>query len=90
LLERLLGYRVFSDTQGKMNLSLVDIEGALLLVPQFTLVADTRKGMRPGFSRAATPELGQHLFDYLLGSGTGKIRQCSQWKIWCRYTGQFD
>ncbi len=66
LLERLLGYRVFSDHQDKMNLSLIDINGDLLLVPQFTLAADTRKGMRPGFSRAATPEEGQRLFDYLL------------------------
>lgn len=66
LLERLLGYRVFSDQQGKMNLSLTDINGGLLLIPQFTLAADTRKGMRPGFSSAATPEQGQRLFDYLL------------------------
>jgi D-aminoacyl-tRNA deacylase len=66
LLKRLLGYRVFSDHQDKMNLSLIDINGGLLLVPQFTLAADTRKGMRPGFSSAATPEEGQRLFDYLL------------------------
>lgn len=66
LLERLLGYRVFSDEAGKMNLSLIDIGGGLLLVPQFTLPADTRKGMRPSFSSAAPPELGRELFDYLL------------------------
>lgn len=66
LLERLLGYRVFPDTAGKMNLSLADINGGLLLVPQFTLPADTRKGMRPSFSSAAAPELGRELFDYLL------------------------
>jgi D-tyrosyl-tRNA(Tyr) deacylase len=65
LLERLLGYRVFSDEAGRMNLSLRDIQGSLLLVPQFTLAADTKKGMRPGFSRAAEPALGEHLFSYL-------------------------
>ena len=66
LLDRLLGYRVFADTAGRMNLSLTDIEGGLLLVPQFTLAADTRKGARPSFTRAAPPELGAELFDYLL------------------------
>ncbi len=66
LLERLLGYRVFSDDKGRMNLSLQDVDGGLLLVPQFTLVADTHKGMRPSFSSAATPEQGRHLFEYLL------------------------
>ena len=66
LLERLLGYRVFSDREGKMNLSLRDVGGGLLLVPQFTLAADTRKGARPSFTPAAPPELGKVLFDYLL------------------------
>jgi len=66
LLQRLLGYRVFADEQDKMNLSLADTGGGLLLVPQFTLAADTRKGARPSFSSAAPPELGQQLFDYLL------------------------
>lgn len=66
LLQRLLGYRVFPDPEGRMNLSLADIGGGLLLVPQFTLAADTRKGMRPSFTPAASPELGLHLFDYLL------------------------
>ena len=65
LLEKLLGYRVFPDTEGKMNLSLVDIKGGLLLVPQFTLPADTRKGMRPSFSSAAPPIQGKELFEYL-------------------------
>ncbi|MBT3025430.1 MAG: D-tyrosyl-tRNA(Tyr) deacylase [Candidatus Thiodiazotropha sp. (ex Lucina aurantia)] len=65
LLERLLGYRVFNDEAGRMNLSLRDIQGGLLLVPQFTLAADTKKGMRPGFSSAADPEVGKHLFSYL-------------------------
>ena len=61
LIERLLGYRVFADDQGKMNLSLQDIKGGLLLVPQFTLAADTNKGMRPSFSSAAPPEMGEQL-----------------------------
>ncbi len=65
LLERLLSYRVFPDAQGRMNLSLRDIDGGLLLVPQFTLAADTRKGTRPGFSTAAPPALASHLFDAL-------------------------
>ena len=67
LLERLLSYRVFEDQQGRMNLSLRDTSGGLLLVPQFTLPADTRKGNRPGFSTAAEPQLGQRLFEHLLG-----------------------
>jgi D-tyrosyl-tRNA(Tyr) deacylase len=66
LLQRLLGYRVFADKQNKMNLSLLDVHGGLLLIPQFTLPADTRKGMRPSFSSAAPPEFGKRLFDYLL------------------------
>lgn len=65
LLERLLGYRVFADETGRMNLSLTQIDGGLLLVPQFTLVADTRKGTRPGFSGAASPAKGEALFAYL-------------------------
>ncbi len=64
--ERLLGYRVFSDDAGRMNLSLVDIGGGLLLVPQFTLAADTRKGMRPSFTTAAAPEEGRRWFDRLV------------------------
>lgn len=66
LLERLLGYRVFPDGEGKMNLSLRDIAGDLLLVPQFTLAADTRKGARPSFSSAAAPADGERLFHWLL------------------------
>lgn len=66
LLDRLLGCRVFSDSEGKMNLSLKDTGGGLLLVPQFTLAADTRKGNRPSFTGAAPPGEGKRLFDYLL------------------------
>ncbi len=63
LLERILTYRIFPDESGRMNLSLADIDGGLLLVPQFTLAADTRKGTRPSFSSAAAPELGAEMFD---------------------------
>ncbi len=66
LLERLLGYRVFPDDAGKMNLSVRDVGGGLLLVPQFTLAADTTKDARPSFSSAASPETGRALFDYLV------------------------
>ena len=66
LLERLLNYRVFADAEGRMNQSLRDVGGGLLLVPQFTLAADTRKGTRASFTRAAPPEEGRRLFDLLL------------------------
>lgn len=68
LLERLLGYRVFPDAEGRMNLSLAQTGGGLLLVPQFTLAANTRKGMRAGFSTAASPEEGEYLFDQLVAT----------------------
>ena len=64
--ERLLNYRVFADAAGKMNLSLRDIDGGLLLVPQFTLAADTKKGRRPSFTSAATPEHGRMIFELML------------------------
>lgn len=66
LLERVLGYRMFGDRQGRMNLSVADVGGGLLLVPQFTLPADTRSGLRPSFSGAASPESGRTLFEHLL------------------------
>lgn len=66
LLNRILGYRVFPDNNGKMNMSLQEIQGGLLLVPQFTLAADTKKGTRPSFSSAATPEDGEDLFAHML------------------------
>jgi D-tyrosyl-tRNA(Tyr) deacylase len=65
LLERLVNYRVFADIEGRMNLSVADAGGGLLLVPQFTLAADTAKGLRPGFSRAAEPERAERLFAYM-------------------------
>ena len=64
LLTKLLGYRVFSDEAGKMNRSLAGVNGGLLLVPQFTLAADTKSGTRPSFTPAAAPEDGRRLFDY--------------------------
>ena len=68
LLERLLGYRVFPDADGRMNVSLRSRGGGLLLVPQFTLAADTRKGTRAGFTGAAPPALGERLFSYLVAT----------------------
>ena len=68
LLERLLGYRVFSDAQGRMNLSVREVGGGLLLVPQFTLAADTSAGLRPSFSRAAPPDAGARLFEALVAA----------------------
>jgi D-tyrosyl-tRNA(Tyr) deacylase len=64
LLEKMLSYRIFPDANDRMNLSVQDMVGGLLLVPQFTLAADTSKGTRPGFSAAAAPEEGRRLFDY--------------------------
>jgi len=72
LLERLLGYRMFPDVGGRMNLSVSDIGGGLLLVPQFTLAADTKKGMRPSFTPAAVPDEGRRLFEYLAHEARGR------------------
>lgn len=66
LAEKLLRYRVFADSEGKMNLSVLDIRGQVLLVPQFTLAADTEKGLRPSFSSAADPQQGRALFGQLV------------------------
>ena len=66
LVERLIGYRVFSDAGGKMNRSVADVGGGLLLVPQFTLPADTRRGARPSLSNAAPPDTGRRLFDHVV------------------------
>jgi len=66
LAEKILKYRVFSDSEDKMNLSVMDIRGSVLLVPQFTLAADTQKGLRPSFSNAASPEKGLALFTQLI------------------------
>lgn len=66
MLHKLLNYRVFADEQGRMNTSLTDTQGGLLLVSQFTLAADTRSGLRPGFSTAAAPEKAEALFKQLV------------------------
>ncbi len=66
MVNKLLAYRVFSDSDGKMNLSVSDVGGSLLVVSQFTLAADTRKGLRPGFSTAAAPALAEQLYEALI------------------------
>ncbi len=81
LLTKLLAYRVFSDNEGKMNRSVGDVEGGLLLVPQFTLAADTQSGTRPSFTPAAAPEEGRRLFDYFVAQARSKHAQVE--------TGQF-
>jgi D-tyrosyl-tRNA(Tyr) deacylase len=68
LASRLVAYRVFADDAGKMNRSVRDVGGAVLLVPQFTLAADTSGGLRPSFSRAAPPDAGERLFDALVSA----------------------
>jgi len=82
LLERVLGYRIFADELGKMNLSLREVVGSLLIVPQFTLPADTRKGMRPSFTPAAPPEQGKELFDYFVDQ--------ARLQLGCVQTGVFS
>ncbi len=72
LLHKLLNYRVFADNDDKMNLSVTDIQGGLLLVPQFTLAADTKKGMRPSFSSAKAPAEAEQLFSYLLAQAQAR------------------
>jgi len=73
LLERLLAYRIFPDPQGRMNLDVRQSGGGLLLVPQFTLAANTRKGNRPSFTSAAEPAEGERLFDYLAGRAAAQF-----------------
>lgn len=73
LLERIVGYRIFPDDEGRMNLSLRDVSGELMLVSQFTLAADTRSGMRAGFSTAASPDEGRRLFDYLVNTARASL-----------------
>ena len=81
LVERVTSYRVFEDSEGKMNLSVKDVGGSVLVVSQFTLVADTRKGNRPSFSSGATPEQGERLYRYF-------IEQVKTQGLPCQ-TGQF-
>ncbi len=79
--ERIVGYRIFADDSGRMNKSIVEIDGELLVVPQFTLAADTRKGMRPNFSQAASPEYGESLFDYFLNTLNSKYAKVNSGKF---------
>ncbi|HYD80668.1 MAG TPA: D-aminoacyl-tRNA deacylase [Paucimonas sp.] len=72
LLAKLLAYRVFSDAEGKMNRSVTDVDGGLLLVPQFTLAADTQSGTRPSFTPAAAPEDGRRLFDHFVAQARAR------------------
>ena len=81
LLQRVVTYRIFEDDNGRMNKSLLDINGELLVVPQFTLPADTNKGTRPSFGPAAAPELGKQLFDYFWQQAEVKLGKIQ--------TGQF-
>lgn len=77
LVQRVLTYRIFEDETGRMNRSLLDISGELLIVPQFTLPADTNKGTRPSFGPAASPELGEQLFDYFITQVENKVAKVS-------------
>lgn len=90
LAEKILKYRVFADDEGKMNLSVLDIGGSVLMVPQFTLAADTRKGLRPSFSNAASPEKGLAMFNQLIDimRVTGKSISPDLPADWLQ-TGQF-
>ena len=81
LLDKILSYRIFADADDKMNLSVKDINGGLLLVPQFTLAADTQKGSRPSFSSAASPEKAEKLFNELVEQANSKYKKTE--------TGQF-
>ena len=81
LLERIVSYRVFDDDAGRMNRSLIDVAGALLVVSQFTLAAETRSGTRPGFSTAATPDDGRRLYDHFVARARGRVAELA--------TGQF-
>ena len=81
LVDRVVDYRIFSDEQGKMNLSLPEVDGDMLVVSQFTLSADTRKGRRPGFSGAASPKQAEALYEYFV--------ECSRQKIQRVKTGVF-
>lgn len=74
LLEKVLNYRVFADSEGKMNLNVQQVGGELLIVSQFTLAADTAKGLRPSFSKGASPALAEQLYDYMVSQASQKIQ----------------
>ena len=75
LLERLVTYRVFDDDAGRMNRSVLDVRGGLLVVSQFTLAAETRKGTRPGFSTAAPPDEGRRLYDHFVARARERVAE---------------
>lgn len=79
--KRILGYRIFADENDKMNKNICEVDGDMLVVPQFTLAANTNKGLRPNFSAAASPELGQQLFDYFLDKLKAKYARVSSGKF---------
>ncbi|MGK0269648.1 MAG: D-tyrosyl-tRNA(Tyr) deacylase [Cocleimonas sp.] len=81
LLKKIINFRIFEDENQKMNLSLLNISGALLIVPQFTLPADTKKGTRPSFASAAPPELSIKLFDYFVVSAKEQLQQIETGKF---------
>jgi D-tyrosyl-tRNA(Tyr) deacylase len=85
LLAKLLTYRVFADDAGKMNRSVRDVSGQLLLVSQFTLAADTKSGTRPSFTPAAPPELGRHLYEHFVSGA----RLSADWRVDAVQTGEF-
>ena len=91
LADRLLKYRLFADDEGRMNLSVKQVDGGILLVSQFTLSADTRKGLRPGFSTAASPVEGERLFNRVVNRIQSKHSPVAMGHspVWCKYAGFF-
>ena len=85
MIRKLLGMRIFGDENGKTNLSLHDIEGSLLLISQFTLYADCRKGNRPSFIKAGNPELANNLYEYIIAKCKERNSGCTNRNLWCRY-----
>ncbi len=90
LCEKVLGYRIFSDEQGKMNLNVQQAGGSLLVVSQFTLAADTKKGMRPSFSGGAEPERADRLYQYFVEQSRQQGINTQTYSVCCRYASQFN
>ena len=89
MIDRLLRYRVFDDPAGRMNLSVLDTGGGVLLVPQFTLAADTSRGLRPSFTSAAAPEHGRAMFDHAVAHAralAGRSRRDRD--VWRAHAGE--
>jgi D-tyrosyl-tRNA(Tyr) deacylase len=87
MLALLLGYRIFEDDCGRMNRSLQDVQGGLLLVPQFTLAADTRSGLRPSFSSAASTRAGSGSVRAVADRGACRLSDRGQWRVWRAHAG---